>query len=622
MKQRIDEVLLFHASNPLVFENLIADAKTNGIMPFVGEDLIKCIYGSRDDFVRSVEKITPTKIEGADLTSVSFLETLNRLISIHKKNAIDRKLQSFYSESKIDDMYLKNQAISLVPYINGRHCITANLDNAINHAYVITGKNPDITHPFQRKKLNSLVRNNEDAAQSNIVLKIHGDILSNQEHRVITLDDYENHYKESSDFYTTIAQWLQSYTTLFIGVDICKDKYLFDLLKQLHSPGANHYAIIGCRNEEEEKKKICDQLEEVGVQPILYDINRIECIEMLLHKFLMDTDNMPLYPMEEIDYKYCHQDLVGRDFQIEKLSSFLNASNRFLWTILVGDGITGRTKLAYEFSRLYAPDWEWYIIEPEEIDEFIAKQEEIQNARRKNRKLLVTFDNFHWYQGSLDKIFSAKGFMNVYSEKIRFIFILDNRKLEEFQNKLRQCSLPKEKLAEVVNAAYKPFPIKIMPLTGDEIEQMCRGYVYYRRTQLGIDEKIKEVLELISPELSQFIQDLLAQSNPNILQLSLLKAINLIKKWSGDEYLHDSDLAETLFQLTVTFPPPPRNNKDFNYKEWFAFKIESGNSINLIKEYFNNKEKIKETGNRSLEDNPVFKYRLDGAIGERGEDDD
>ena len=620
MKQRIDEVLLFHSSNPIVFENLIADAKTNGIMPFVGEDLIKCIYGSRDDFLRSVEEKTPT--EWANLNSLSFLEILDRLIHIHKKTVIDRQLQSFYSESKIDDMYLKNQAISLVPYINGRHCITANLDNAINHAYAIDGKNPDITHPFQRKKLNSLVRNNEDSAQSNIVLKIHGDFLSNPEHRVITLDDYKNHYKKPSDFYTTIAQWLQSYTTLFIGVDICKDNYLFDLLKQLHSPGANHYAIIGCRNDEDEKRRICDQLEEIGVQPILYDVDRIECIEMLLHKFLMDTDNMPPYPMEEIDYQYCHQDLVGRDNQIEKLSSFLNADNRFLWTIMVGDGLTGKTKLAYEFSRLYAPDWEWYIVEPEEIDDFIRNQEEIQHARKKNRKLLITFDNFHWYQGSLDKIFSAKGFMNLYSKKIRFVFILDNRKQEEFQKKLRKCPLSEEKLAVVLNAGYKPLPIKIMPLSGDEIEQMCYGYIYYRRTQLGIEEKIDEVLEMITPELREFIKDLLDQGNPNILHLSLLKAINLIKKWSGDEYLHDSDLAEMLFKLTVTFPAPPRTSKNFNFKEWFVDKTEKGNNLSLTKEYYDNKEKRKETGNQSLEDNPIFKYKLDGAIGERGADDD
>ncbi len=47
-----------------------------------------------------------------------------------------------------------------------------------------------------------------------------------------------------------------SYIILFIGVDICKDNYLFNLLKNLKSPGTYHYAFIGCKDDENIKKHI------------------------------------------------------------------------------------------------------------------------------------------------------------------------------------------------------------------------------------------------------------------------------------------------------------------------------------------------------------------------------
>lgn len=426
MEQQIDKLLHYHASNQLIFENLIDDSKkTNGVIPFVGEFFSKSTFGTRNDFVKEIQEKTHIYVKpGENVSDMGFLDLLDSLISIHKKGVIDAKLLSFYSDFKIDDKYIKNQAVSWIPYVNNGNCITANLDHVIDHSYSIAGKIPDITHPHEKKKLITLLRGGMASSEANIVLKLHGDVLSDAEHRILTQEDYELSYDKESEFYKTISQWLQNYIILFIGVDLCKDKYLLDLLKDLKSPGFNHYAIIGCKDDVLTKKNTYSFLESMCVHPILYDEDKPECLEMLLHKFLIDSNNIPPFPLGEIDYRYSYQDLVGREKQIEQLDAFLNKENKFLWTIIKGNRHTGRTKLVYDFSRMYASDWEWYILEPEEIDEFLSSQIKIQEARKKERKLLITFDNFHWYKGTLDKIFESKVSMNIYTVKVRFIFVL------------------------------------------------------------------------------------------------------------------------------------------------------------------------------------------------------
>lgn len=610
MERQIDLVLKFYDSNRLNYENLIIDAKLhNSIMPFVGEDLIKNTFGSRNDFISEVQRKTPRKSMNSntviDNDKMDFLEILDLLIQIHKPRAIEQQLLSFYSDAKIDDRYLRNQAISLIPYINGNHCITANFDHAIDHSYDLAGKTPDVTHPYERKKLNMLVRNSQNIAKVNIILKIHGDILSDKRHRILTKSDYQSHYNcssfsnvdsineddKTSTFYHTLSQWLQYYTILFIGVDICKDVYLFNLIQNIHSEGETHYAIIGCKDDAAEKSEIYGKLNSIGISAILFDIDKPESLQILLHKFLLDTNNIPSYPQGEIDYQYTHQDLIGRENQIQKLKSFLIKDDRFLWTIIRGNRLTGRTKLVYDFSRLYASDWEWYVLEPEEIDDFLKEQERIQNARKKDRKLLVTFDNFHWFKGELDKLFNSKGCMNLYNTKIRFIFVVYDVKQSSLWKTLKQKNHD-DFWTKIMSSADRTLPIDIEPLSVDEIFQLCHSYLYYRAFQLGIDQIIEKVFSYIDEELLDFIKNLYNLKRPDILFLSQMKALNLVKKYNGDDYLSDEEFAEALFEMTITNRRLPSGHKDIDYDLWMIDDNERRQISVDTKEFFKNKEKI------------------------------
>ena len=593
MEQQIDKILGYHASNQLIFENLIEDSKkTNGVIPFVGEAFSKSTFGSRNDFVKEIKEKTPVSANNNECAlDFDFLDLLDSLISIHKKGIIDAKLLSFYSDLKIDDKYIKNQAVSLIPYVNRGNCITANLDHVIDHSYSIAGKIPDITHPHERKKLITLLRGGIASNEVNIVLKLHGDILSDAKHRILTKEDYKSSYDKESEFYKTISQWLQNYIILFIGVDLCKDKYLLDLLKDLKSPGFNHYAIISCRDDATLKENTYSFLENMCVHPILYDEDKPECLEMLLHKFLIDSNNIPPFPLGEIDYRYSYQDLVGREKQIEQLKTFLLKEDKILWTIIKGNRHTGRTKLAYDFSRLYASDWEWYILEPEEIDEFLSSQIKIQEARKMERKLLITFDNFHWYRGSLDKIFQSKVCMNIYAVKVRFIFVLYDLDRSLLLQTLRNSEHDSLWL-KIMDSADPHLPISIEPLSVDEILKLCHGYIYYRSYQLRIEKKLCEIFRLIDKKLETYILELDKKKEPEILALSQLKAINLVKELNGSSYLKDSELAELVFRLSITVDNQPSvNSADFDYDKWYLDMREKQLQAYLTKEYFKNKEK-------------------------------
>lgn len=592
MEEQIDKLLHYHASNRLVFENLIDDSKkTNGVIPFVGEFFSKSTFGTRNDFVKEIQEKTPVSVDHSEnLLDMDFLSLLDSLISIHKRGVIDAKLLSFYSDFKIDDKYIKNQAVSWIPYVNNGNCITVNLDHVIDHSYSIAGKSIDITHPYEKTKLITLIRGGMASNVTDMVLKLHGDVLSDAEHRILTQEDYKSSYNKETEFYKTISQWLQHYIILFIGVDLCRDKYLLDLLKDLKSPGFNHYAIIGCKDDVLEKQNTYSFLESKSVHPILYDEDKPECLEMLLHKFLIDSNNMPLFPLGEIDYRYSYQDLVGREKQIEQLNAFLDEKHKFLWTIIKGNRHTGRTKLVYDFSRIYASDWEWYILEPEEIDEFLSSQIKIQGARKKERKLLITFDNFHWYKGTLDKIFESKVCMNVYTVKVRFIFVLYDVKKSLLLQTL-QHSAHDSLWFKIMESADSRLPISIEPLSVDEILQLCHGYIYYRSYQLGIEKKLSEIFHLIDKKLETYIFELDKKKEPEILALSQLKAVNLIKELNGSSYLKDSELAELVFRLSITIDNRPPNSTDFDYDKWYFDKSEEQHQAYLTKEYFKNKEK-------------------------------
>lgn len=603
MKQTIDQILNFCKNNRLVYKGLVQDANNiSGIMPFVGDELSKFVFGSRDDFINEVisetaenEEKKQRKIDKSK--SVDFLETLDDLIHEFGKTVIDKQLYDFYLDAKIDNKYLVNQPISLIPFVNDGNCVTASMDHVINRSYMIAHIPPDVTLPYDHLKINTRIQRHVGAVRDNIVLKIHGDLLTDSKYRILTKEDYNKQYCKGSEFYNTLSKWIQNYILLYIGVDIHKDKYLFELISQLKSEGSYHYAIIGCKNDENCKKQILESLDEVNILPILYDEERPESIEMLLHKLLIDTNNVRAFVNGELDYKYSQHDLVGRDVEIASLMNFLNSDQKkdklstcdFKWWVIFGDEITGKSKLAFDFARLYANDWEWYMLEPEEIQEFMDEQVQIQKVRKKNRKVFIIFDNFDWYNGDITSIFDFEKKISMYTLKLRILFIIHNYEKSLIYKKIYSKDHDDTWRKMVDGIQGKPLHLK--QLSKNEILILCHEYVHYRATQLDIANDMLEVLfNVIDGELQAFISELYDKGEINILYLSQLKALNLIKKQMGISYLNDNEIVDEAIKYTILSGNQNSILSDFDYEKWFHHKKERMKNIQEIKEYFKNEE--------------------------------
>lgn len=621
MKQTIDQILNFYKNNRLVYKGLVQDANNiSGIMPFVGDALSKFAFGSRDDFINEVisetaenEEEKQRKIEKSK--SVDFLETLDGLIQEFGKTVIDKQLSDFYLDAKIDNKYLVNQPISLIPYVNEGNCVTASMDHVINRSYILAHIPPDVTSPYDHRKINARIRGHIGAVRDNIVLKIHGDLLTDSKYRVLTKEDYNKQYCEGSEFYNALSKWIQNYILLYIGVDIHKDKYLFELVKQLKSEGSYHYAIIGCKNDEECKKQVFELLDEINILPILYDEEKPESMEMIIHKLLIDTNNVRAFVNGELDYRYSQHDLVGRNAEITSLMNFLNSDQMkdklstcdFKWWVIWGNGITGKSRLAFDFARLYANDWEWYMLEPEEIQEFMEEQIQIQKVRKKNRKVFIIFDNFDWYKGDIDSIFDFEKKISMYTSKLRILFIIYNYEKSLIYKKI--FSKDHDDLWRKMVSTIQDKPLQLRQLSKDEILILCHEYVYYRATQLDIaNDKLEVLFGEIDGELQSFISELYDKDEINILYLSQLKALSLIRKKIGISYLNDNDIADEAVQYTITSGNKNGILSDFDYEKWFDHKKERVKNVREIKEYFKNEE-ITEKGQRldSYEDTYLSK---------------
>lgn len=505
-----------------------------------------------------------------------FIEALDELINIlggkYGEDVINRHLEEFYSDDKIDPYALENQAVSLVPLLNYGDSVTTNFDHVLEYAYELAGINPSIATPYDCNVLNNKLRSNSEAANKALLFKVHGDIISNATERIITKSAFEKNYKNNAIFMENLTKWIQKYKLLFIGVDLLKNNYLREVLKENKSEGSHHYAIVGCKDDDGLKDKMKNELAELNIMPIIYDIDKPISVEIILHKILVDTKNERILKNSnrgEYHYKYSEHDLVGREIEIEKLEEFLNSKSKytfdFSWWMIWGKDVAGKSKLAYEFARKYASTWDWYMIAPGQIDSFINKQISIN---KNNRKLFVIFDDYDCYNGGISKIFNFIKRVRRYCKKIRVLLIVRDYKTSEICKIATDRERKDEVRVMLLRSAYFG-PREICQLPVNDIKEICYQYIWYRKRNLGLADLQEEELLSIDDELDEFIKNQMSEDKSLLLLCSLEKAINLILKniFGNDEDASDGDIINKVMRYILTDGEGNLNNPNVNILE-------------------------------------------------------
>lgn len=587
MTQEFDKILDFSTGNVLVYNficnNIIESSNGGGIMPFIGDGLTEFTFGDSKSFIEDVLKLLNGALSDTQRKNVQekekkngFIEALDELINIlggkYGEDVINKHLEEFYSDRKIDQYALENQAISLVPLLNCGDSVTANFDRVLEYAYELAGINPSIATPYDCNALNNKLRSNAEVANKALLFKIHGDIISNATERIITKSAFEENYKNNPMFMQSITKWIQKYKLFFIGVDLLKDKYLREVLQRTKSEGSIHYAIVGCKNDDELKRELKNKLAELNIMPIIYDIDKPISVEIILHKILIDTKNERILKTSnrgEYYYKYSEHDLVGREIEIKKLEDFLNSKSNytfdFSWWMLWGKDVAGKSKLSYEFARKYASTWDWYMIGPGQIDDFIDKQTSIN---KRNRKLFIIFDDFDCYIGGISRVFNFIKKVKRYCIKIRILFIVRDYKTSEIWEVATDKERKDEFRVMLLRSAYSG-PREICQLSINDIKEICYQYIWYRKRNLGLNDLSEEELLSIDDELDEFVRKQMSEDKSLLLLCSLEKALNLIlRNISGsDEYAGDNDIINKVMRYILTDGEGNLNNPNVNILE-------------------------------------------------------
>lgn len=529
MELKLTNILNFFPSNRVIYKRLLERINAHqGVMPFIGYDLISFNYGSRENFLEHLIMSNGLEKQRDKLISEDYLKSLDRILNAATLGVADYReylqwslFEEYYSSDKIDRFRAAYEPINLIQWFNNGSVITVNFDKM----YELLNKNRkvEIATPKNKLLINHFLR--EDSSVESLIFKIHGDLFSDKKEMILSENEFCAAYKDS-EFISKLKQWINKYVLLFVGIDILKDKYLKLILDQTKQEGVNHIAIIGCNDDQESKKKLLQEYTDMHIMPLIYDISKPDSVRVLLHKLLVDSQNSEWkksFTRGTLHYLYNDQLIVGRDEQINELRDFLQDTRDFLFCTINGKNIVGKSKLAFEFAQTYAGNWRWYMITAAEISQFLKFQPDLLSKLQQRQNTLVIFDDYHLFSGSLDDISDFLLKIKRYCLKIRIIFISNTLKESNFKKKM---SLNSYNFFYSKNNIYENFYLKLYDI--DELINISLNYVLFRKEEFDLNDNEIEVWKsAVRDPLRQYISKVVSENPHEALLFSMVYAIKL-----------------------------------------------------------------------------------------------
>lgn len=262
---RFNKIKLIHAKGVLI--------------PFIGAGLsIPSSYPGWTDFLFKLLKET-------DIEENKFNNIINTGNYEEAAQLLFDNLPSGSFLEQVENIFGTEREISGViqrlPEIFQRSVITTNFDNLIDRCY------SDSSFSFNEIILgkDALALPRYLADGKSILLKLHG-LANNSNRRVLTKNEYDQHYKNSKELVNVIEALSQN-SLLFLGCSLTVDrtiKCLNELVKRKgHENMPRHYAFLKLDDPD---IRIARQRELAlaNIYPIWYTEDHNECIEALLEK--------------------------------------------------------------------------------------------------------------------------------------------------------------------------------------------------------------------------------------------------------------------------------------------------------------------------------------------------
>ncbi len=283
-----EEIMDFADENRDIFDSLVNNCSDSVICPVVGAGL-SVDFGYPDwkglllNLIHKINnKEDRNKLIGlAGSNDANYEATAQKIAEIRGDNLIYHDIQRIFSEEKLKDVDFRGKAVDILPYLF-TDIITTNFDCIIENVFAAQRKSAKVTYVRDQELISKFLTEKHPI---HTVLKLHGDIYSEQKDLIFTKESYIRHYgKKDSELNKGLHLMINTKKLLFIGASLKQDRLAEHLIK-LGNNGNDHFAIMECNEQDiDEERKRLSKHHILNV--IFYPTHQYECVTIILEKLL------------------------------------------------------------------------------------------------------------------------------------------------------------------------------------------------------------------------------------------------------------------------------------------------------------------------------------------------
>lgn len=287
-KSEFNDIINYAPSNHLIYEKIKKNIRM--MIPFIGAGMSAFSFPIWSDFLDGIGKKYLSTNQYDDFSKLiddkKFEDAASMLERMLGKANFYAVINEIFSESKIDDIELKKQAIFLVPQLFNSFILTTNFDRVIEHAFKLNNQELNfVGHPGHSDILSGAI----GTENPRLLYKFHGDIgqgLDNSSNIILTAEQYREFYKKNSPLLRDLKKCFRSRSILFLGASLEKDRTM-DILESAVERGSIHYAILGCK--EDAILETYQKLDNRNILPILYPKGEYTALRVIFEHLLEEV---------------------------------------------------------------------------------------------------------------------------------------------------------------------------------------------------------------------------------------------------------------------------------------------------------------------------------------------
>lgn len=519
-----EKVMKFDELNHVIYTSLISKLRDKEvIVPLVGGSLTEYAFGRKKSVIDKLCKtLFPT--ENSELEKMIKNDLMLGEVGIAAwacmeenksyRNFMINFFKNIYNSCTVSEFQTEEEAVALIPYMQYaiRFMPDGILEKVAERRNIIT----TLTGTNESKEMGNQRRGLE-------IYSLCGDL----ERNVLYSLKSDSHNGEI--IYERFSNWLGMNHILYVGVEF--EGKTLELCNKLVSQRGNHFALVSCKDNEEDKKSKRRLLESLGIDGILYDENEYAAVECVLHKVLVDIQNERFERrFSKLDFRFSQHCLCGREEEVRTLESFLDSDDDvknglpFLWMQICGTVGSGKSKLVYDFAKERAKDWRLIWVDCNHNEEFLKKIEDFADHLEKEwRNVLVVFDDFYLHPFSFDECEALLVKRN--KCKLRLLFVHDRAEMI-FHND----DVDRQKHYKVTK--YYKSPLLISPLDKKTVVNICKEYAIYLSNS-SVDSiyenDIRDRMYTLEELIGEVYEECMKEKEVLVLYVCLLRTL----KWLG-----------------------------------------------------------------------------------------